>query len=358
MTAEAHAYPEAGSASTIQWREWRTGPAGASGELLEAMESLLLDAGARPAAGPAGLGRALADRLPPPPGAVGPDGSTGAVLAGYLSTYVQRLLEQDLALRSGDQERGVHQMRIAARRLRSVLATYRPVLDRGRTDPLREDLRWLGAGLAEARDAQVLRRRLTELADAQPTELVLGPVLQRLASELDGRFRAGRERALEVLDTARYLDLLDRLEDLVAAPPITDTAQEPAGEWLPSLLERDRKRLRRRHKRWRRATGSVAREVALHEVRKAAKRLRYGAESAEPALGDAAGRLAAAAESIQELLGEHQDTVVARPVLRELGVRAHLDGENGFTFGLLHGLEEARAADIVRRYPAAWKRLP
>jgi CHAD domain-containing protein len=75
-------------------------------------------------------------------------------------------------------------------------------------------------------------------------------------------------------------------------------------------------------------------------------------------LGAPATELAAAAEAIQDLLGEHQDTVVARQSLREIGVRAHLSGENGFTFGRLHSLEEARAAALVSDYPARRDALP
>ena len=44
-------------------------------------------------------------------------------------------------------------------------------------------------------------------------------------------------------------------------------------------------------------------------------------------------------------------------MLRELGMLAHLAGENGFTFGLLHGLERARCAEVERVYPEYWKRV-
>ena len=74
-------------------------------------------------------------------------------------------------------------------------------------------------------------------------------------------------------------------------------------------------------------------------------------------LGKAAKRLARRAKDAQQLLGEHHDTVVARAVLREIGIKAHLSGENGFTFGRLHALEEARAGELERRYPAVVNRV-
>jgi CHAD domain-containing protein len=86
--------------------------------------------------------------------------------------------------------------------------------------------------------------------------------------------------------------------------------------------------------------------------------LRYAAESAVPAFGGRAKELALRAERVQEVLGEHQDTVVARQTLRELGAQAYLHDENGFTFGRLHALEQARAAELMARYPAELDRLP
>ena len=72
---------------------------------------------------------------------------------------------------------------------------------------------------------------------------------------------------------------------------------------------------------------------------------------------DAAG-LGRRAKAVQDALGEHQDSVVAREVLRELGVAAHLtDGENGFTFGVLHGLESGHAERDRERFDDAWRAL-
>src|SRR5215213_912440 len=85
------------------------------------------------------------------------------------------------------------------------------------------------------------------------------------------------------------------------------------------------------------------RDAALHEVRKAAKRARYAAEVARPVLGRRAKAFARRVKAVQKVLGEHQDTVVIRGELRRIGVQAHLDGENGFSFGRLHALQQASA---------------
>lgn len=94
----------------------------------------------------------------------------------------------------------------------------------------------------------------------------------------------------------------------------------------------------------------------MHEARKAAKRARYAAEAARPSLGKPAKRFAKRVKAVQSLLGDHQDSVVARGALRDLGVQAHAAGESAFTWGLLHGQEEAAGAAREREFPEVWAR--
>jgi CHAD domain-containing protein len=304
-------------------------------------------------------------------------GPVGAVLSAHLATHLQDLYRHDRGLRRSEQE-SVHRMRIAARRLRAALTTYRPLLRPDAVDPLREELRWLGQVLGPARDAHVLRTHLEEAVAAQPADLVLGPVVSRLVGELGAAEQAGLTAAREALDSDRYLRLLDALDSLVDSPPLAAGSEDvTAGDAVPRLLARDAKRVRKAASRLRpaeeaepadesaqgRGAGEVAghegddHDAALHEVRKKAKRLRYAAESAVPVVGKRGRRLAKRAKRVQSALGEHQDAVVARAVLRDLGVRAHLAGENGFTFGRLHALEERRADRAEDQFGKAWDRL-
>jgi CHAD domain-containing protein len=248
-------------------------------------------------------------------------------------------------------------MRIAARSIRSALTTYAPLLDSEATDAVRDELRWLGQVLSEARDAQVLRERLVALLADEPDELVLGPVASLIDDDLRRNECAGNEQARAALDSPRYYRLLDALDGLIESPPLTADADEPAREVLPRLLQRDAKRLRRAVRAASGIEPGTPRDLALHEVRKKAKRLRYAAESTVPVLGKRAKKLASAAKRVQCALGEHQDSVMARRVLREQGARAHVAGRNGFTFGRMHALEEARADPAVRDFEAAWGEL-
>jgi CHAD domain-containing protein len=99
-----------------------------------------------------------------------------------------------------------------------------------------------------------------------------------------------------------------------------------------------------------------ARDTALHEARKAAKRARYAAEAVRPVYGKPARRLVKRLKAVQSTLGDHHDAVVARAAAREIGVHAHLAGENAFSFGLLW---ERAHEDTVRTQDQArhaWKR--
>ena len=273
-----------------------------------------------------------------------------------MTEHTAKLHAQDAGVRAGRAE-SVHRLRIAARRLRSALTSFAPLLDRAATDPVREELRWLGESLAQARDAQVLREHLTRVIAEEPPELVVGSVATRIDDQLSAAYQTGRERALEALDSERYLRMLDALDELIDAPPLRPDADTAAEQGVRRLLRRDLKRLDREVRAITAAEDPEARDVAFHEARKKAKRLRYAAEAATPAVGKRARSLASSAKKVQEALGIRQDSVVARERLREYGMQAHLEGDNAFTFGRLHALEQARAERAEADFATAWSKL-
>jgi CHAD domain-containing protein len=341
------------------WREWEAELASGERDLLDDVDVLLAGAGALPSTHGSKLLRVLGARVAVPPGA--PSASAGGpavdVVLAYLHEQRAALLRLDPALRSEEAE-AVHDTRVALRRLRSVLATYRRLFDREAVAHLRGESSWLAGSLGTARDAEVLRDHLRAALAAEPADLVLGSVATRLDDELSTAFQRGHDDAQAVLDAERYLDLLDEIDGFLDRPPVTELARRPAQSVVPMLVQRDWRRL---HNAIGRAeslpVGSVGRDEALHEVRKAAKRLRYAAESATPAFGKQARRLARSAKQLQTVLGDHHDTVVARDLLRRVGVDAHLAGDNAFTYGRLHGLFQARAEHLERRWHKAWTRL-
>ncbi|SHN89001.1 CHAD domain-containing protein [Geodermatophilus obscurus] len=348
-------------ATVTTWREIEVELVDGDETLLQAVTERLVAAGARPAAAPSKLARVLDGRLPTP-GAPAPepseaDGTTkkgkkakkeqrpvrtaGEVVLGAVARQLQALRDADLAVRT-EQPEGVHDLRVACRRLRSILAAFRPVLDRGHTDPLREELRWVGAQLSGARDTEVALSHLRELVAAQPVELVLGPVAARLQQTQIKDHEAGGRRVARTLTDRRYLRLIDAVDALLADPPLTEPAAAPASPQLADAVRRTGKRLRRAVDAAREAEGAERHE-RLHEVRKAAKRVRYTAEVAEAELGEPVTALVECTKQVQDLLGAAQDTVVTRDVAVRVGRAAFTAGENAWIYGRLHALEEARA---------------
>jgi CHAD domain-containing protein len=406
------AFPaEPGEAAVVTaWREVEVELVTGDEDLLGAVGAALVDAGAEPARSPSKLTRVLADRLSaaglpgagsavraaapePPAPAVHPpehgrtgkgsgkkgkkakkaakDAGTGgpgedrpgqepaaeALTAGdvvrtALAGRFAAMQQADLMVRT-DAPDGVHQLRVACRRLRSVLAAFRPVLDRQRTDAIREELRWVGAQLAGARDAEVAVAHLRALVAAQPPEFVLGPVAARLQQEDLRDGLAAGDAARRALSGRRHLAALDAVADLAADPPLTDRAADPAAAVVVEVLASTGRRLRRAVA----AAQDSDDPAALHEVRKAAKRLRYTAEVAPDLLGPAVAELRTALEDVQQVLGDRQDTVVTRQVCARLGLQAFAAGENAWTYGRLHALEQCRAEQAERDFWLRWPAL-
>jgi CHAD domain-containing protein len=280
--------------------------------------------------------------------------SGGAVVVAYLREQVRVLRVADVLLRLDDPD-GVHDMRVFVRRLRSCLKVFRKIIDV--PSSLSAELKWLSDSLGDARDAEVLSEGLFSAVNAVPAELVLGPVRAETSRHL-AKSAARASAALRgALAGQRYLDLLSAVDVLLAEPPYLDLAHRRAVRALPPLVA----------KAWRKARSSAAmalslergsaKDNAMHDTRKAVKRLRYAAETVEPVLGSAAARYQRRCKKAQGVLGDHHDLVVLRPVLRELGVLAHLDGANGFTFGLMYADACTAMVSEESRFASAWDRL-
>ena len=343
--------------ATESWREWEVELVNGEQELLEAATPLLLAAGASPASGPSKLARALGDRVPAPDSWELPAKPvTADLFHAYAAAQVKAIYLRDPEVRR-DLPDSVHKMRVATRRLRSALATYRPVVDREAGDLIRAELKWLAGELGGMRDAEVLREHFSTAVDAQPAELVMGRVAGVIDDHLRRVYREARVQALAALESERYFRLLDTLDELLSEPPLTSESPRKAAKQLPDLLKHDWKRMRKAVRRMENADDIAERDHELHEIRKAAKRLRYAAESAEPVLGSKATELVGRAEQAQEVLGDHQDSVVARELIRQLAVQVHLDGGNAFTFGRLHAAEEQRGERSYWEFLELWPTL-
>ncbi|TYB49574.1 CYTH and CHAD domain-containing protein [Actinomadura chibensis] len=336
-----------------RWREVEVELAGGTPDLLKATGKRLRKCGARRAASSSKLGRLLGGAVTPSAAAAaraaarsrvaaatwngkGPVVSTGEVVLAYLAEQVDAVLALDPKARLAEDD-AVHRMRVAVRRLRSALRSYRPVLDAERTAPLNPELRWLAEVLGEVRDREVLRMRFA----GAPSFLL---------DDLKQQEQAAYRRLNAHLKSARYFAILDELDRLVLDPPLAGAADRKARKELPGLVTRAWTRMAKDYHSIKTADDP---DLARHETRKAAKRARYAAELAVPVLGVAAKRVVKDAKRIQEVLGDYQDGVIAMEHLEAAARRTDIPAE-AFTLGVLYGKEECEAEAARDRLSTTW----
>jgi CHAD domain-containing protein/adenylate cyclase class IV len=298
---------------------------------LERLGRRLLRAGARASDGVPKLHRVLA----PPAGDEPVGASLRDQLRHLLSAQLAELEAHDPGVRLGEDAEDVHRFRVATRRTRALLRATKPLLGEALV-PLGEELRWLGGVLGSVRDLDVLLDHLRREVATLDTDQRAG---RELLSGLEAARDEARGQLLEALGSPRYRALLDAFATAIAAVPSL-----PKGADADSLAGQAFHRLRRASER----LPAEPSDEQLHRLRIKAKRARYAAELA--ALGGAASakRAVDALKQVQDVIGEHQDAVVAEERLRALA-RAR----TAVAAGRL--IERERARRLARReaYPEA-----
>jgi len=296
------------------------------------------------------LAMALGDRLPLEPEVSLPEvpagGSAADVIRAAVSASVLALFVNDPGVRLGDDPEAVHQARVATRRLRSQLLTFRTFLDPAWTDSTREELGWIARGLGVTRDRQVMALRLKSLEPQLPRDAL--EQAEALVSTLTNEAEEARGRLVLDMRSARYVDLLERLIQLAREPRLSlEAAWAPAASTLP-LARKQWRRLRKAV----RQLGDEPLPAELHRVRILSKQLRYTAEAVTPIAGRRAARFARAAARLQTVLGEHQDSITLQAWLANGDFR-----HRGFAAGASWEMERETAAAVRARWRSAWKSL-
>lgn len=295
--------------------------------------------------------RALGPRALEPPDLVpvelSPSPTVAEVLRAGMTKAVLRILENDAAVRIGEDPESVHQARVGTRRLRSDLRTFAPLLVDSWLTPLRAELKWYADLLGDVRDTDVLLARLEREID----ELDDGdrPHADALLASLRSHRAVARDALLAGMATSRYTSLLESLVDAAVAPRVRRGAARPAAEVVPGLVARRWSSLAKAAK----AGGPDADDEVLHDIRIRAKRCRYAADVAALVIGKPAARFAEAISEVQEVLGDHHDACVTSSWLRSAAVGA--DAPTALVAGQLIARASANAEDRRRAWPDAWK---
>jgi CHAD domain-containing protein len=314
-----------------RWQEVEVELVAGDAKVLKAVERVLLKAGALPAAGPSKLARALADRLPA--GGGGRIKKINPVLR-YAEEQREAIAAFDPGVRRGEPE-AVHKMRVATRRLRSTLKTFKDSFRPADAEHLNPELRWIAQLLGDVRDGQVLEHKL--LGNIEQEGPDFAPVADRIRDHLEAKVAQGREVLARELNGRRYLSLLDAIDRLI----------DHAGSPDKDPVRRASKALTKADDLLDLATGHGV-DAELHEARKAYKRGRYAIEVFVPSVGKPAKTLTKHLTDLQDVLGAHQDSVVARELLRELAA----DAPDGFPYGILYARQEQVGRDTFGDLPA------
>ena len=365
------------------WREWEfelsafTAGTEAGLELIQKATSFLISCGARKSDSPSKLATALGssiDYAPLPPHlretGLDPQSPEGAVVEA-LRRHRDSIVNWDPRVRA-DEWDSVHQMRVSTREMRSLLETFEGILEGEQLGHLESELKDIAATLGTARDAEVVEERFIELLDTDETGLVDSAAAQHIRGDMRADYSAAHGEIVAMLDSERFLALLDDIDALLAEPPVGSAAADPTGsdsrdeddtaeatpeEILYEHLAKGYKKVMKRHAKVQEHYHDTElslheREDYVHDVRKAAKKLRYAAVAAQGA-GVKAGRLAKACKSLQSLLGDFQDAVTSRDRIERLADEARSRGEDTFAYGMLYQRELDRGAHALDDYEAA-----
>ena len=205
--------------------------------------------------------RALGPRAAQPPEIALDELASGAtagdVVRRALAASAVRLIEHDPVMRLDADPEGVHQARVATRRLRSDLRTFRPLVEPVWATALRDELGWLGGILGSVRDGDVMLERMRKRVSQLPPTNARGAA--RVVGTLEAERDAAHSELLALLRSERYVSLLDRLVTAANVPALLLEADLPASSVLPGLVRQPWRSLARRVGTRRSPDGGVAR---------------------------------------------------------------------------------------------------
>jgi inorganic triphosphatase YgiF len=334
--------------STLTWRELEIELVDGDRAVLAALDDAVRAAGVLPAQGASKVGRVLGSSQAQfaQPVSVGRKTPVAEVLATGFRRVAIDLQRADPLVRL-DRADAPTRMRTAIQRLRAALALQRQLIPDDATTVLRSELAWLDTVVAGLEEIDTSRARIGAALAVLPRELVLGPVTRRADRELAAARRIAVAEVREVLDGARYLDLLERVVRFPTLLRAEGAAATRAGEVLPDLVDRTLRRAERRLAQLARTPSADERRWQQGGARRAVQRANY-AERLYPRRADQIQRrVDALLDEVAAVLARLDVSTQTQEVLRNLALQAHQAGENTFTYGLLHGLEQARADALV-----------
>ena len=292
--------------------------------------------------------------------------TAGDALKAIARNCFEHLTANDDCARLNLDPEGVHQCRVALRRLRSLFKTYETILRRKRAEPIDAEVRWLGKVLGSARDLDVLRTDLLEPAISALGETEqLAPLVSGLE---DNRARA-YAAVHEALSSSRYRHFLidlcafgyGKYHDLAKTKLGPEALDQPLPQFAAAALAKTHRKLLNRGRDF-----ETLSQTERHSVRIALKKLRYTIDFFGGVFDpERRTRFFKDLARLQEDLGSMNDVAVAEARLARLvGVSpddgsdlvaaSALSGKVTFAAGCILGWHRRRAAEIDERLVKDW----
>ena len=261
---------------------------------------------------------------------------------------VRALMLADVDVRR-DAPDAAHQMRVAARRLRSFLHTYGDFFDPTWAARISDELAWVASELGAIRDTEVLLERLLDHAGSLEEDDA-ARVSEFLTARVGQRLQSARSSALAALRSDRHQYLLEDLIDAAQNPSALPIAYADYSESMQRLATAAWDQFRH-----------AVRELDIdtpaaewHHARILAKRARYAMDALAPLEGKAVKRFAHELAIATGLLGIHQDAFVAQEALRSLASAPTTPGSVGLLLGRLFAFESDEEILDRYRFMEAW----
>lgn len=279
-----------------------------------------------------------------------------SVTVGELAFAVMRrnfatLLQNEAGTRLGRDPEALHDMRVATRRIRAAMSTFREYLSPTAL-AAGSEVAWLTRALGPVRDLDVQIERLNaRMSEAGVDAEALGPYMEVLIARRDSL----RKRMLASLDSRRYERMVERWTNLLNRGPARtfQPGRLPAVLVAPEVVGRRYRRVRRQADRIER--GSPA--ELYHAARIQAKKLRYAAEFFGPLFGARAETFVTRVKELQDVLGDHQDAEVAVTSLRREAENRRLSGATLLAMGALVEHYRTDAERLRGQFPVAYRRV-
>ncbi|MGB2840021.1 MAG: CYTH and CHAD domain-containing protein [Actinomycetes bacterium] len=346
-----------GAQAGMEYREIEVEVLGAA-ELLESVVAVLMDAGAAPSRSQSKGIKALVGDAPLAPlieigSRPRPKQPASEAVRHHVRTQVAAIVTQDQRLRRHLPD-SVHQYRVAARRLRSVLQAFGPLVDDTWARALRTELGWIANVLSQSRDREVLEARLIKAVRSLPPEIDGAAALMAIQKHLDAELAEANSTIAAALASPRYAALMATLHAAADAPPTTALADGKSSKVLPPLADASWRKLA---KQGRRLNNELeGHDDHWHRTRITAKRARYTVEACVPVFGGPAKKFAKQLAQVTELLGEHQDAAIAADLALQLSSKTR-GSRAPFALGALYAQQRDLVAQTRREFIDIWPRV-